>query len=358
MRKVLASSLTALLLTGVAVAPLATGFTILTADAAYAKSDKAKGGGSDKAAKGKSGEKGGGKGKSSASRGKGKDPVSSFFNRLTGRDKSASGAGKTKTVGSTGMHPSELGNMNGALNANINAVLAHVRNGNTNGPVGVVAALAVANSGAEGAAEALATPEAGEYAAVNAAVAANEEYETIEDYLAAKEAGGEDFVVDEDIENALANVGTSALNDAVDANADYASATDYFMAKIEAEEAGEDFVIDEDIEAASAALGTYDGEVASDLADAEAALEAKADAEADILSTWNKNTGDVEKEEALIGALNERLEGYEDDIAMAIEEGQGDEDGDGEGDEVADDDCAEGEDCDLPDDEDMAAIVD
>ena len=57
MRKVLASSLTALLLTGVAVAPLATGFTILTADAAYAKSDKAKGGGSDKAAKGKSGEK-------------------------------------------------------------------------------------------------------------------------------------------------------------------------------------------------------------------------------------------------------------------------------------------------------------
>jgi hypothetical protein len=43
-----------------------------------------------------------------------------------------------------------LGNINGALTANINAALAHMRNGNENGPVGHVAALAAATASAEG----------------------------------------------------------------------------------------------------------------------------------------------------------------------------------------------------------------
>ena len=47
-------------------------------------------------------------------------------------------------------HSSALGNINGALNANINAVLSHMRNGNENRPVGDVAALAAASASAEG----------------------------------------------------------------------------------------------------------------------------------------------------------------------------------------------------------------
>ena len=43
------------------------------------------------------------------------------------------------------MHPSNLGKMNGPLNANVNALIAHVKNGNTNGPIGGMAALAVAD---------------------------------------------------------------------------------------------------------------------------------------------------------------------------------------------------------------------
>jgi len=39
-----------------------------------------------------------------------------------------------------------LGNINGALNANINAVLARILKCNTNGPVGAVAALVAADA--------------------------------------------------------------------------------------------------------------------------------------------------------------------------------------------------------------------
>ncbi|MFY0691481.1 MAG: hypothetical protein JXR14_06095 [Paracoccaceae bacterium] len=43
------------------------------------------------------------------------------------------------------LHPSNLGNLNGALNSSPNAKLAHIRNGNFSGPVGLAAALAVAD---------------------------------------------------------------------------------------------------------------------------------------------------------------------------------------------------------------------
>ena len=43
------------------------------------------------------------------------------------------------------------------------------------------------------------------------------------------------------------------------------------------------------------------------IAEAEADLEAQDTAESDILSYWNKNTGDAEDEAALLDKLNERL---------------------------------------------------
>ncbi|TGD63987.1 hypothetical protein EYC08_11130 [Tabrizicola sp. WMC-M-20] len=43
------------------------------------------------------------------------------------------------------LHPSNLGKLNGAINASANAKLAHIRNGNFTGPVGMAAALALAD---------------------------------------------------------------------------------------------------------------------------------------------------------------------------------------------------------------------
>ena len=104
----------------------------------------------------------------------GSDPISNFIRSLTGEEKRetrqrpraetrvarqapsehaplTSIAPVKRPERTAGMHPSELGNMNGALNANINAVLAHIRNGNTNGPIGHLAALAIADAELAGA---------------------------------------------------------------------------------------------------------------------------------------------------------------------------------------------------------------
>ncbi|MBW4707717.1 hypothetical protein KX928_07950 [Roseobacter sp. YSTF-M11] len=43
------------------------------------------------------------------------------------------------------LHPSNLGKLNGAINASPNAKAAHIANGNFNGPVGIAAALALAD---------------------------------------------------------------------------------------------------------------------------------------------------------------------------------------------------------------------
>lgn len=373
MRTFLTSTLTAILLTGVAAAPLATVFTVASVDAAYAKSDKSKGNGS--ASKGNSGNKGksagksGNKGKGNSgggSKGKsaknGKDPIGNFFNKLRGKDKKAqrtasapaAKAGNSgKPAKGSGLHPSELGNMNGALNANINAVLAHVKNGNTNGPVGAMAALAVARSGADGAAETLATPEGKEYSDLLIAVENNEDYDTVEDYLAAKEAGGDDFVIDEDIEASIANLGTSDLEEAVANNDEYASASEYLLAKELAAENEEEFVTDPDLEDAIAGLGQIDGDTLTDVQEADTALEAVSDAEGDLVATWNKNTGDPDAEAELIERANARLDGFEDEIAAAVDASATH----GDDDDMEDDVAEELDDEDEIEDEEVVLIL-
>ncbi|AWB50067.1 hypothetical protein HYN69_17540 [Gemmobacter aquarius] len=82
-----------------------------------------------------------------------------------------------------------LGNMNGALHASPKAILAHIRNGNTNGPVGRTAAYVVASANAEGIdAKALAQQQA-DYAAWQDGIAAALEtsgYADLAAYRAAK----------------------------------------------------------------------------------------------------------------------------------------------------------------------------
>lgn len=135
---------------------LSPGLPVLDAGhgAAFAKGEKGGGGGNgggergggDKGGNGRSGDsdrgnrdgnKGGGKGGSNGS--KSAASASKGGQAAPAQSKAARKAGD--------LRPNELGKMNGALNANINAVLAHIRNGQTtNGPVGLLAGLAVADS--------------------------------------------------------------------------------------------------------------------------------------------------------------------------------------------------------------------
>lgn len=251
MKKTIRAALVATAMSAVTLVPAATVVSVATVDAAYAKggngngggngggngngqASESRGGGNDKSARGSGGGKpswagSGERGGSAAQRG-GPDPVGDFFRKVTGQDKkqarqasrtaATKGAPETsiqpanrpesKLPGSraaqlTGLHPSELGNMNGALNANINAVLAHMESGNFNGPVGHMAAVALASAGAAEADALLSSPEGMEYSAFQRALEAST-YETYDAYLAAVENG--EAPVNVDLENAHAALGT------------------------------------------------------------------------------------------------------------------------------------------------------
>jgi hypothetical protein len=142
------------------------------------------GGGNDKAESKKADKAAGKSSKSAKSESKAKKPKAAL----------AEGevvVAKGKPAKDGELSPSELGKMNGAMNANINAVLAHIRNGQTTkGPVGLLAGLAVADAG-EAAAEAKVT-ELEQLAADFDSLQATVEgagFETVEEYLQAKQDG-------------------------------------------------------------------------------------------------------------------------------------------------------------------------
>lgn len=144
---------------------------VISADVAIAKNDKGNGGNSSN--KGNSGSKGNSskKSKSSSSRSEkssgGKTvrassnkSVESFGKKLKsgfglfgGNKKSGSPPRKAVVVRAkpipkvikTFDHPSNLGKMNGAINSSPQSKLAHIMNGNFNGPVGIAAAYALAD---------------------------------------------------------------------------------------------------------------------------------------------------------------------------------------------------------------------
>ncbi|WP_295317333.1 hypothetical protein, partial [Roseobacter sp.] len=183
MLKYLQISVASLALSVFAVAPAV---VVISADTAIAKSDNGKGGGNGNrgdGAKGKSGDKGksgvakGNKGgKSTASRGKAGAKVEKSLDRLGNKVKNgfglfdglkknnrtakASGTKTNRGIEKAFDHPSNMGKMNGAINSSPNAKLAHIRNGNFNGPVGIAAAYAVADAQYADAAEAYADADA------------------------------------------------------------------------------------------------------------------------------------------------------------------------------------------------------
>ncbi len=360
MNRTLKAALLATTMSAVALVPAATVITFATVDTAHAKggngngngggngnSSASRGGGKDMASRGGGGGKpswagqgGKGNGNKAAARG-GPDPVGDFLRKLTGQEKKAARQAsrtaptKSAPVKSVSpakrperneiyatMHPSELGNMNGALNANMNAILAHVRNGNTNGPVGHMAALAVAAVGAEGAAETL-------------------EMEGAQAYLDVRTA----------VDDALAEAGFDSLEDYA-ADKGFDSVQEFLDSG-----ATEDPVL--------GAIGTYDGgdfdlETYEDVAEASDALDALTDSQKAMLSYWNKNPDtsdeiDPETEQPLLDALMGRFEGQTDAILEAQAAGETLED-DGESEDLTSCDDTEG--CDAASGEEELASAD
>lgn len=253
----------------------------------------------------------GGSGKSQQARG-GDDPVGTFLRKLTGQDKQEERRARiaarkaptefaptvSKSPGKrparfSDMHPSDLGNMNGALNANINAVLAHVRNGNTNGPVGHMALLAVADANVAEARETVALGE--QYADLEAALALGG-WSDVQAYYDALDAGTVTLSPEEQAE----------LDEAI-------------------------IALGGDPET-GLGLGV-EAPTPEEVAEAEAALPAleleQFEATARVVEYWNKNPDGTpnlteadftDEELALIEDMRERLIGYEGDIAAAIED--------------------------------------
>ena len=371
MTRTLTATITAALLASVALVPAVTVVSIVTADAAYAKSDNAGGNGkSDRSERGNKGGKSGGGETASRGNGKSGGGIEGMFRKLTGQEKKAarvapasSKATQTVKVSKKAdpMHPSNLGNMNGALNANTNAVLAHIRNGNTNGPVGLLAGLAVANANAEGAQEVI--DLADDFAVLQAALEANG-YTSVEEYYADLDgtAGIDPIQPIEDARAAFdADPDSTALEDALNlalSNADYDSLEDY-----DDDVAGE-AGIDEIAELSDSIEGlggdvearadiTAEEPLPEDIESAEAALEAEGTAESSILAFWNKNPDSTDEisaeEQALLDKLYERLEADSALIDEAI--GAGDEAEEDVGSIEDDAECELSESCDDPLDE-------
>lgn len=231
--------------------------------AAYAKNDKSEG-------------NGGGNGNGGGSNNGGGKPDSK-----PGKSEGRAKGGGNDDQAAKGKAASERGKMNGALNANINAVLAHIRNGQTTkGPVGLLAGLAAAESTAATAAEKAAAlqAQAAQFDNLDAALE-SASFASVTDYLAAKAAG------------TLTAEQIAAIDPLIDA----VGGTD-----------GTGLALAE--------APPTDAEIAEALAEAAAAAEGVTGAEDAILAAWNKE-GD---EAALLEALRARLAPHQSAIDKAV----------------------------------------
>ena len=329
MLKPLKSTLTAMMLSAVAVTPVATISFMASAEMAIAKGKK------DKAERGNRGGKGGkpawagkggGKGKAAKTGGQGK--AKKFAAATTTSD--CPPEDDTCVPDLRQLHPSELGNMNGALNASENAILAHIRNGNmSNGPVGHMAALAVAGYDRDAALELAASPLAQDYAALDAAAVAASEgltdgegnpivFENYEDYLAyAAENGPLDSMTAAE-SSFGANSLDAAAQSVVDAEGNqlYDDYEQYKQAVVDGTQEPDVNVL----AAESVADLGYDATTAENLdktvEDAEASY---ADAMAAMQKYWNKGDSSSDDADDLAAMLEARLDSYQ-NVNATIEE--------------------------------------
>ncbi|MBA3911717.1 MAG: hypothetical protein C0524_18045 [Rhodobacter sp.] len=243
-------------------------------------------GGAAYAKGGNGGGNGGGKSESQSDKKSGKSAKSAAATKKPMKAASEVKLAKGKHVVEGQMHPSELGKMNGAMNANINAVLAHIRNGQTtNGPVGLLAGLAVADAGA---------------AAALTAAAEMEELVASFDELDTK----------------LADAGFASPEEYLQAKADGTLTDDQLLAAEELDALIDDVGGTTEDGLALAETKPTEEEIAAAEDAAAAAEQDVTDAEQAIGDAWNKD-GDLE---ALLTQLREKLAPYEEEIGAAVAE--------------------------------------
>lgn len=280
-------------------------------DVAYAGNGNGGGNGGGNGAGNGGGNKGG-------AANKGGERSSSGGTSFSGKSKEVAAPARERTPGSkaratttedegTTFAARDLGNMNGALNANMNAVMAHVRNGNTNGPVGALAGLMMADAGlgALNAEDVVARAEA--WAAYDEEVAAAlGDYASVGDYLAdrtAEAAYGEWETRSTEYQDALASgdPNTDSLNPGpAPFNPDFTANSE----------------LDALLESPPEGSVPDDGELA--------AVDAVTEAERAVLAEWNKNpdtTDEITTEErAVLDSLRAR---YSDEDLAEIAEASG-----------------------------------
>ena len=319
MRHPIKTTLAAVLLSSVAIAPLATLTIVSTADAAYAKSEKSggngKGGGKGgssafKSQKDKQKSKGGssrgksgninllGKGAKSFAK-KGGDAVEGFFQKLTGQDRKPSRTAKSNSKFADSLHPSLLGNMNGALHANENAIAAHIRNGNTNGPVGLMAAYVSGRATTGNALDALG-PDAGNYIELNNLLLENgyvdkEGNPDLDAYLVSGD-------MNTDIDTTL---GRTLWSDQQKALSDYGYVDENGTPDLDAylEDVDGGMLTIAEIETATDTPNNFDEELYASVTDAGDDLTAEDDAAQALIDYWNKQDTAPEGTEAELRAL-------------------------------------------------------
>ena len=366
MLKSLKAPFAAILLSSVALVPATTVAFVATADVAVAKSDNAGGGGKGNSggksgnakssgSKGgssakatTSGSKGGGKSGGGATASRGHGGLDDLFNKITGKGKTKSAnvkrntaSGSAKVAGATpkqrpekgDMHASSLGKMNGALNANVNAIIAHVKNGNTNGPIGGMAALAVAGYAAEGAAETIALAE--EFAALDQALIdagfvddeGAPDLQAYLDSLEGVEGQGEITAIEEAIAGEEgAPTLEEALSGEVNMVQDFETLEDYLAYRDGTAGAAPIDAIDTPLIATDGLERPSD----EDLEYAAERIDDRTEAEDYMLSIWNKGDGAeftegeervrTDAEIALLDALYDRLDADGEVLSSAIEE--------------------------------------
>jgi len=288
MFRVLRAPLTAVMLSSVALVPAATIAFVASTDVALAKSSKSRGNGAGKS----SGQKSQSPGKSRGQSGSGKSA-----GKPNGKDSGSSDA-KSRPKDDP-MHASNLGNMNGALHANENAIAAHIRNGNTNGPVGLMAAYVTARAITQNATDALGE-DAGNYIELNNLLVENGyvDDEGNPDLLAYTETGELDPV----LEAALNRISWSEQDRILVENGfvDLGGNPD-FQAYVSYRDAGETI---QEIEDASTEPGGFDEALYASVKEVSGDLTADEDAAQALVDYWNKNNPDFE--EAFRAALETR----------------------------------------------------
>ncbi|MCZ8334282.1 MAG: hypothetical protein O9328_08475 [Rhodobacteraceae bacterium] len=206
-------------------------------------------------------------------------------------------------VGEITLAARDLGNMNGAMNANINAVLAHIRNGNYNGPVGAVAGLAAADAqaGDLDSADVLARAEAWESWRGTAVNLLGADYPTVLDAYVADRAEYDAYQTALGTWNTANEAYQAALADPAVAPED-AEALNPGPAPMEVV-----FQPDDGIEALLAGQPVVTEPTPEELD----LVNAVSDAEAAVLALWNKNPNDVDgmsaEEQALLDQLRARF---------------------------------------------------